>query len=275
MPGTVPALRQPLHPPSPDLCQRRLSQAPAVPRAAPGGDNTCHCGDTWVPIPALSPFSPPATTFLPPSVPQFPQQAGAATPLVAQGRGAAMRGGCRPHATPTGPRRGEAMQGSTTTSPPRTPRPSRTQHLSGTHVPPLPHGSPPGTDPPARHAQGDVLLGGPPVAPTARPRGSQPGAVREAVGQGGEHLLLLLGAAQALVVASLAHGWGRGGGSERGALRRRPRLPGGGEGWSRAWDHMAESCCSSGKQREGEGDRGDGGEGGRADGCRGEGEKKK
>lgn len=167
------------------------------------------------------------------------------------------------------------MQGSITTSPPHTPRPSRTQHLSGTHVPPLPHGSPPGTDPPARHAQGDVLLGGPPVAPTARPRGSQPGAVREAVGQRGEHLLLLLGAAQALVVASLAHGWGRGGGSERGALRRRPRLPGGGEGWSRVWDHMAESCCSSGKQREGEGDRGDGGEGGRADGCRGEGEKKK
>lgn len=143
MPGTVPALRQPLHPPSPDLCQRRLSQAPAVPRAAPGGDNTCHCGDTWVPIPALSPFSPPATTFLPPSVPQFPQQAGAATPLVAQGRGAAMRGGCHPHATPTGPQCGEAMQGRVATSPPRTPRPSRTQHLSGTHVPPLPHSFPP------------------------------------------------------------------------------------------------------------------------------------
>ena len=48
--------------------------------------------------------------------------------------------------------------------------------------------------------------------PAARPQGPLPGAVREAVGQGAEHLLLLLGAAQALVVASLAHGRGSGGG---------------------------------------------------------------
>lgn len=117
----------------------------------------------------------------------------------------------------------------------------------------------PHTDPPARHAQSDVLLGRQPRVIAAHPWGSQPAAVRQAVGQGGQHLLLLLGAAQALVVTSLAHGSGGG----WGALR----LPGGGEGWSRARDHMAESCCSSGKQREGEGDRGDGGEegGGRMD----------
>lgn len=64
----------------------------------------------------------------------------------------------------------------------------------------------PPTDPPARHARGDVLPGGWRGAPAAQPQGPLPGAVREAVGQGAVHFLLLLGAAQALVVASLAHG---------------------------------------------------------------------
>lgn len=64
----------------------------------------------------------------------------------------------------------------------------------------------PPTDPPARHARGDVLPGGWRGAPVAQPQGPLPGAVREAVGQGAVHFLLLLGAAQALVVASLAHG---------------------------------------------------------------------
>lgn len=64
----------------------------------------------------------------------------------------------------------------------------------------------PPTDPPARHGRGDVLPGGRRGPPAAQPQGPLPGAVREAVGQGAEHFLLLLGAAQALVVASLAHG---------------------------------------------------------------------
>lgn len=68
------------------------------------------------------------------------------------------------------------------------------------------------TDPPARHAGDDILPGGWHGAPAARLQDPLPGAVREAVGQGAEHLLLLLGAAQALVVASLAHGRGGGGG---------------------------------------------------------------
>lgn len=70
----------------------------------------------------------------------------------------------------------------------------------------------PHTDPPAWHGWGDVLPGGRHGAPAARPQGPLPGAVREAVRQGAEHLLLLLGAAQALVVASLAHGQRGGGG---------------------------------------------------------------
>lgn len=76
----------------------------------------------------------------------------------------------------------------------------------------LPPASSPSTDPPAWHARGDVLPGGLCRAPAARPQDTLPSAVREAVGQGTKHLLLLLGAAQALVVASLAHGRGGSGG---------------------------------------------------------------
>lgn len=72
--------------------------------------------------------------------------------------------------------------------------------------PPAPLYRLPPTDPPARHARGDVLPRGWRGAPAAQPQGPLPGAVREAVGQGAVHFLLLLGAAQALVVASLTHG---------------------------------------------------------------------
>lgn len=79
-------------------------------------------------------------------------------------------------------------------------------HQAQLGAPPAPLYRLPPTDPPARHARGDVLPRGWRGAPAAQPQGPLPSAVREAVGQGAVHFLLLLGAAQALVVASLTHG---------------------------------------------------------------------